>query len=90
MAIVKLNSHKSPGIKQIPAELFKAVGRIIGCEIQKLIISIGRKEELPEVWKESIIVLIYKKGDNTDCITYRDISILLTTYTSFSNTCSQR
>ena len=34
---------------------------------------------------ESIIVLIYKKGDNTDCITYRDISILPNTYTSLSN-----
>jgi hypothetical protein len=90
MAIAKLNSHKSPGINQIPAELFKAVGRIIGCEIYKLIISIWKKEELPEEWKESIIVLIYKTGNNTDCITYRDISILPPTYTSFSKTCSQR
>jgi hypothetical protein len=48
MAIVKLNSHKSPGINQIPAELFKAGGRIIGREIHKLIISIWKEEEFPE------------------------------------------
>ena len=34
--------------------------------IHKLIISIWNKEELPEEWKEWIIVRIYKKGDKTD------------------------
>jgi len=40
---------------------------------------------VPEEWKESIIVLIYKKGDNTECITYRGTSILPTTYKGLSN-----
>jgi hypothetical protein len=48
LAIEKLKSHKSPGIDQIPAELIKAVGKTIRCEIHKLIISIWNKEELPE------------------------------------------
>jgi hypothetical protein len=65
MAIGKLKSHKSPGIDQIPAELIIAGGRIIQSEIHKLIISTWNKEELPEKWKESIIVPIYKKGDKT-------------------------
>jgi len=65
LAIEKLKRHKSPGIHQIPAELIKAGRKTIGCEIHKLIISIWNKEELPEVWKESIIVPIYKKGDKT-------------------------
>jgi hypothetical protein len=60
LAIEKLKSHKSPGIVQIPAELIKTGGRTIHCAIHKLIISIWNKEVLPEEWKESIIVPIYK------------------------------
>ena len=67
LAIDKLKNHKSPGIDEIPAELIKAGGRIICCEIHKLIVSVWNKEELPDEWKESIIVPIYKKGDKTDC-----------------------
>ena len=67
LAIEKQKNYKSPGIDQIPAELIKAGGRIICCEIHKLIISNWNKEELPDEWKESIIVPIYKKGDKTDC-----------------------
>jgi hypothetical protein len=70
MAIEKLKRHKSPGIDQIPAELIKAGGKTICSEIHKLITSIWNKEELPEQWKESIIVPIYKKGDKTDCSNY--------------------
>jgi hypothetical protein len=35
---------------------------------------------LPQQWKESIIVSIYKKGDKTDCNNYRGISFLSTAY----------
>ena len=83
--IEKLKSHKSPGIDQIPAELIKAGGRTIRYVINKLIISIWNKEELPEEWKESIIVPINKKGDKTDCNIYRGISLLPTTYKMLPN-----
>ena len=64
MAIEKLKRHKSPGVDQIPAEMIKA----IRSEIHKLINSIWNKEELPEEWKGSNIVLMHKKGDKTDVI----------------------
>jgi hypothetical protein len=85
LAIEKLKSHKSPGIDQIPAEMIKAGGRTISCEIHKLIIYIWNKEQLPEEWKESIIVPIYKKGDKTDCNNYRGIPLLPSTYKILSN-----
>jgi alkylated DNA repair dioxygenase AlkB len=62
-ATEKLKRHKSPGIVQIPAELIQAGGRTIQSEIHKLLTSIWNKEKLPDHWKESVIVPIYKKGD---------------------------
>jgi hypothetical protein len=85
MAIEKIKRHKSPGTDQIPAELIKAGGRAIRSEIHKLINSIWNKEELPEQWKESIIVPIYKKSDKTDCSNYLGISLLSTTYKILSS-----
>ena len=78
---MKAKCNKSPGVNQIPAESTK----IIRCEIHKLIISIWNKEELPEEWKESIIVSIYKKGNEADCNNYRGILLLPTTYKILSN-----
>ena len=85
LAIEKLKSHKSPGIDQIPAELIKAGGSTIRCAIQKLIIAIWNKEELPRERKESIVVPIHKKGDKTDSNNYRGISLLPSTYKILSN-----
>jgi len=83
MFIEKLKKPKSPGIDQILAELIKVGGRTIRCEIHKLIISIWNKEELPEEWKEPIVVPTYRKGDKTDCSNYRGTSLLPTTYKIF-------
>jgi hypothetical protein len=80
IAIGKLKSYKSPGTDQIPAELFKAGGEILGSEIRKLICSVWNKEELPQQWKESLIIPIHKKGDKTDSNNYRGISLLSTAY----------
>ena len=79
LANEKLKSHNSPGNGQIPAELIKAGRKTICCEMQKLVISIWNEEELPNEWKESIIVPIYKKVNKTGCSNYRGISLLPTT-----------
>jgi len=47
----------------MPVERIKAGCRKICLEIHKLMSSIWEKEDLPEEWKESIIVPIHKKGD---------------------------
>jgi hypothetical protein len=54
-------------------------------EIHKHINSIWSKEELPDQWKESIIVPVYKKGDKTDHSNCRRISLLSTLYKMLSN-----
>jgi hypothetical protein len=70
IAIGMLKSYKSPGTDQIMAELIKAEGETLCSEIHKLISSIWNKEELPQQWKESIIVPLHKKGDEIDCNNY--------------------
>jgi hypothetical protein len=85
IAITKLKKYKSPGSDQIPAELIPAGGEILLSEIHKLINSVWIKEELPDQWKESIIVPIHKKGDKTDCTNYRGMSLLSTSYKILSN-----
>jgi hypothetical protein len=80
IAIGKLKSYKSPGTDQIPAELIKAGGETLCSDIHKLICSIWNKEELPQQWKESIIVPIHKKDDKTDGNNYPGISLLSTAY----------
>jgi len=34
------------------------------------------KEELPQQWKESFTIPIYKNGDKTDYSNYREVSLL--------------
>jgi hypothetical protein len=80
IAIGKLKSYKSPGTDNIPAELIKAGNETLCSEIHRLICCIWNKEELPQQWKESIIVQIYKKGDKNDCNKYRRTSLLLNAY----------
>jgi hypothetical protein len=84
-ATEKLKRHKSPGIDQIPAQLIKAGGRAVCCEIHKLINTIWNEEELPEDWKESIIVPLYWTVDDTNCNNYRGTSLLPTTHKILSN-----
>jgi hypothetical protein len=59
IAIAKLKKYyKYPGSDQIPAELIKAGGKTLLSEIHNFINSIWKREDLPDQWKESIIVPI--------------------------------
>jgi hypothetical protein len=80
-----LKKYKSPDSDQIPAELIQAGGEILLSAVHKLINSVWNKEELPDQWKESMIVTIHKKGDKTDCNNYRGISLVSTSYKILSN-----
>jgi hypothetical protein len=85
ICVGKLKWYKSPSTDQIPADLIKAGGEILRSEIHTLIRSIWNKEELPQQWKESIIIPIDEKDDKTDCINYRGVSLLSTVYKIVSN-----
>jgi len=69
----KIKGHKLPGFDQIPADLIKAESRTICYEIHKFINTVWNKEVLPEDWKGSVIVPLYRKGDKTEYINYREL-----------------
>jgi hypothetical protein len=77
ISIAKVNKYKSPDSDQIPTELIQAGGETLVSVIHKFINSVCNKEELPDQWKESIILLVHKMGDKTDCNNYRGISLLI-------------
>ena len=83
-AIKKLNSHKACGTDGIPGELIKFGGEELCNELWKLVIKIWRLEEIPSEWKKGIIIPVFKKGDKQDCLNYRGISLLITTYKVFT------
>jgi hypothetical protein len=75
---IAIEKYKLPGTDQILAELIQAGS--LHFQIHKLINCIQNKKELPDQWKESIILPIYKKGDKTGCHNYGGISFLSTIF----------
>jgi hypothetical protein len=85
IAVAKLKKYELPGSDQIVAELIKAGGKISLSAIHKLINPVSNKKELPDQWKEPIILLVHKKGDKTNCNNYRGMSLLSTSDKILSN-----
>jgi hypothetical protein len=77
--------YKSPVSDQILAELIQAGGEPLVSVIHKLINSVWNKEELPDQWKESIIVPIHKNALKSYCSNYHGISLFSTSIKILSN-----
>lgn len=84
-AIKKLKNNKAPGKDNIPSECLKYGGDFLHQQIHQLIICIWNEEQIPEAWKESIIIPIHKKGDKLKCTNYRGISLIDSAYKVLSN-----
>jgi hypothetical protein len=61
-----MQRYISPGADKILTEVTQAGGTTLLSEIHKFINSTVNKEELPQQWKESIIVPIYKQNKSRD------------------------
>ena len=65
------------GPDEIPAEAWKSLGEQGIDLLWVLMRKIFEKERMPEQWRESIIVPVYKeKGDIQDCSNYRGIKLM--------------
>ena len=75
-AIAKLRNTKGVGIDGIPAELIKNGGEDLTKHIVEISKWIWNNEELPQIWAQSILVTVPKKGDILNCSNYRTISLI--------------
>ena len=77
LAINSLKNNKSPGTDGIPGEVLKYGGATLHHRLHQLISAVWEAEEVPQQWKDSRIISIYKKkGDRATCGNSRGISLL--------------
>ena len=76
-AVRNLQNRKSPGGDGIPAEIYKYGGATILQSLYHIISMVWETETVPQGWKDSIIITLYKnKGDKAECGNSRGISLL--------------
>ena len=90
MALNQLKNNKAPGDDGITSELLKAGGTPLLKVLQKLFNTVLLEGITPEAWNRSVVVLFFKKGDNTLLKNYRPISLLSHVYKLFSRVITNR
>ena len=76
-ALKKMKNGKACGPDEIPAEVWKSLGEEGVDVLWDLMQKIYQEEKMPEEWRDSVIVPIYKeKGDIQDCGNYRGIKLM--------------
>ena len=75
-AMDQMKNAKSPGIDEIPAELWKATGKE-GVDIMwRLCCRIWKEQEWPKDWCRAVFVPLPKKGNLKECSNHRTISLI--------------
>lgn len=74
--INNLKLHKSPGIDNIRAEVLKQVAKEVIKPLTHLFNRVILEGNFPDIFKQGIIVPIFKKGDKTKAINYRPITLI--------------
>ena len=68
---------RAPGQDGIPPDILKYGSPSLKSELLKLYNACWQNQRLPPVFKDALIVTIYKtKGERTDCGNHREISLL--------------
>jgi hypothetical protein len=75
-AIRSLKNNKAAGLDEVSAELLKHGRDIVSTELLHLFNLIWQKEEVPEDWRNGVIVTLPKKGNLSDCDNWRGITLL--------------
>ena len=76
-ALKRMKGGKATGPDGIPIEVWRCLGDIAIVWLTKLFNRIFRSNKMPEEWRRSILVPIYKnKGDIQSCTNYRGIKLM--------------
>lgn len=81
--INSLKNNKCPGSDKITYEQIKLNGDVLLPLLSTLFNKILYTEHIPEQWKESIIILLHKKGNRNEITNYRPISLITNLYKIF-------
>jgi len=73
----KRKRHKAPGLSGLVAEEIQATGDIGTQWISDLCNGVAKQGCIPQDWKSSVVLPIYKaKGDPMECGSYKGIKLL--------------
>ena len=76
-AIDSLSCGKAPGCDSIPPEVVKCAKLALLQHLHQLLCLCSNEGAAPQEMRDATLVTLYKnKGDRSDCINYRDISLL--------------
>ena len=75
-AVRSLKTGKSPGIDNIPAELWKHGGQEMIKALTYICQRIWETKQWPQKWTQSLIIPIPKKGNSRQCQNHRTISLI--------------
>ncbi|XP_020285268.1 golgin subfamily A member 6-like protein 6 [Pseudomyrmex gracilis] len=76
----KAKMKKAAGIDGIPMEAWRYGGEAVKKGLTEMIEEVWKRMKIPEEWRKSIVVPIYKRGNQEQAENYRRISLLCTAY----------
>eukprot|EP00921_Rhytidocystis_pertsovi_P026473 GHVQ01042707.1.p1 GENE.GHVQ01042707.1~~GHVQ01042707.1.p1 ORF type:complete len:357 (+),score=36.41 GHVQ01042707.1:540-1610(+) len=75
-AIEKVKNGQAAGPDNLPAEFLKKGGAPVERELTSLIQTIWEQEQVPQDWRNGVVIPILKKGAKDRCDNYRGITLL--------------
>ena len=90
LVLKKAKTNKAPGNDRMPYEFYKNAPQCFRIELLTLLNFIFLNKEIPASFSHSIIVPLFKKGDQSSASNYRRLSLLDCTYKLFASLLLER
>lgn len=89
-AVKNMKKKKPAGIDEISMEAWMFGGEAVSKSLLDIMNQMWKEEKIPEEWRISVIVPIYKKGDQEKAENYRGVSLLCTGYKIYAEILRER